>query len=120
MRIGGEFDNTAIGMQMAFRKGFATNIFAQHLLSKKYVCPYVGTSLGFHWVSHSDQYERFRDQQDYQHHMEKRGDGFEINIDAGLRLFRTYGFQLNLDLAYSISFNDFNDRAIVFTMGFLP
>ncbi len=52
-RAGFEMPQTALGMLLAIRKGFAANIYGDYLITKTDVCPYVGGAFGFHWVSHS-------------------------------------------------------------------
>ena len=49
----------------------------------------------------------------------KKGDGFEIGADFGLRLFHTYNIQILVNLGYSFSFNDFKDQGILLTFGLL-
>jgi hypothetical protein len=108
LRLGFEMSNTAVGTQFALRKGFAANIYVHYLLSRKDVCPYIGGALGFHWVAHDSMFEN-----------NKRTDGMELTASTGLRLFRTYNFQVMINLDYSFTFNDFDDQAIVFTIGLL-
>lgn len=104
LRSGYEVKNIAVGLQMAARYGFASNIYASYLFSKKDLCPYVGGALGFHWVVHDE---------------DKRGDGLEFIANAGIRAFRTYNFQIILNVDYAITFNDFDDRALIITIGLL-
>jgi len=106
-RSGYEVKNIAVGMQFAARYGFASNIYASYLFSKKDICPFVGGALGFHWVAHSYASE------------DKRGDGLEFTANAGIRAFRTYNFQIILNIDYAITFNDFDDRALIITIGLL-
>jgi len=120
-RTGAEFQDYAVGMQLFLRKGFGVNIFGTYLLSRKDVCPYIGGAFGFHWISHSDD-----SQQTISHNgsyngdvEEKKKDGFELAANTGLRLFRTYNFQIIINLAYAYTFNDFDDQAIIFTIGLL-
>ena len=47
----------------------------------------------------------------------RRGDGFELTLNGGLKLFRTYNFQILINFAYLATFNDYDDRATVFTIG---
>ena len=108
LRSGYEVGNVAVGLQFAARYGFATNIYASYLFSKKDICPYAGGALGFHWVAH-----------DYWYDDNKRSDGLEFIANAGIRAFRTYNFQVILNIDYAITFNDFDDRALIFTIGLL-
>ena len=108
-RTGTEINDFAIGMQLAARKGFAVNIYTTYLLSRKDVCPYIGGAFGFHWVSHPG----FDDDDDI------NCDGFEFTANMGVRLFHTYNFQVLFNFAYAVTFNDFDDKAIIFTIGLL-
>ncbi len=102
-----EVKNIAVGLQLASRYGFASNIFASYLFSKKDICPYAGGALGFHWVSHNYSSENMR------------GDGLEIILNAGIRAFRTYDFHVMFNIDYAITFNDYDDRALIITIGLL-
>lgn len=106
-----ELPDYAVGLMLGLRRGFAANIYAKYLFSKTDVCPYVGGSFGFHWVTHNDVI--------YYNNDKKSSDGFELGLATGLRLFHTYDFQVVLNLEYIITFNDYNDKAIVFTIGIL-
>lgn len=103
-----ELEEYAVGTLIGIRKGFGTYLYGSYLFSKSDFCPYVGGGLGFHWVTHS----RFPNQ-------DMRGDGFEFSAHTGLRVFRTYNFQILINLEYNITINDFNDSAIIFTIGIL-
>ncbi len=105
LRSGYEVKNIAVGFQMAARFGFAANIYASYLFTKTDFCPYVGGAFGFHWVAHLSR--------------DNRGDGFEFIANAGIRAFRTYNFQILLNIDYAITANDFNDQALIFTIGIL-
>ena len=112
-----ELEEYAVGMLLAVRKGFAMNIYGDYLFSKKDICPYIGGAFGFHWISHSDpnyyNYGNSIQQND------KSTDGFELSLNTGLRILHTYNFQIVVELGYTFSFNDYNDQAIVFTIGIL-
>jgi TolB-like protein len=103
-----EIQDYAVGLMLGARKGFAINLYGNYLFSRTDVCPYLGGSLGFHWVAHND--FLFNN---------KQGDGIELGLEAGLRLFHTYNFQLFIKGEYIMTFNDFNDKAFVFTIGIL-
>lgn len=103
-----ELPDYAVGMMLGARYGFAANIYGQYLFTKTDVTPFVGGAFGFHWVSHHDFFSSDKD-----------GDGFELTLSTGLRLFRTYNFQVLLNLDYLMTFNDYNDKAVVFTLGLL-
>lgn len=115
-RTGAEISDFAIGMQMAIRKGFAMNIFSHYLFTKRDFCPYLGGAFGFHWVSHE---EYIVDEDGYWRETNKRGDGFELLANGGLLAFRTYNIQIIVNLAYSYTLNDYDDQAIVFTLGLI-
>ncbi len=101
-----EIQNYAVGLMLGIRKGFAINLYGNYLFSKTDLCPYLGGALGFHWVAHN-----FSDN--------KNGDGIELGLQGGLRIFHTYNFQLFIQGEYIMTFNDFNDKAFVFTIGIL-
>lgn len=104
LRLGYELTNTAVGAFFGYREGFATNIYLSYLLTRTDICPYIGGALGFHWVYHEN---------------DKRSDGFELTASTGLRLFRTYNFQVMVNLDYIYTLNDFDDQALVLTIGLL-
>lgn len=111
-----EIENYAVGLMMGGREGFAINLYGNYLLTKTDICPYVGGALGFHWVTaHStfitDTYSNNSSSKDE--------DGIELGLEAGLRIFHTYNFQLFIKGEYIITFNDYNDRAFLFTIGIL-
>ncbi|MFH1197205.1 MAG: hypothetical protein V1720_16020 [bacterium] len=113
-RYGYELQDYEVGLLAGLRDGIALNIYSSYLFSKTDISPFIGGSFGFHWVSHdyySDGYYSNKDDMD--------SDGFEIGLRGGLRIFRTYGFQVLINLEYTHTFNDYNDNAIVFTIGFL-
>lgn len=109
--------NYAAGLLAGIRKGFAINVYGDYLLTRTDVCPLVGASLGFHFVSHNapavyDTYGRNLNQN-------KRDDGIELGLHTGVRLLRTYSFQILLQIDYIHTFNDYDDNAVVFTIGIL-
>jgi len=122
-RTGAEFEDYAYGMQLFIRKGFGVNVFASYLISRGDFCPYLNGALGFHWVSHNEYQDRYYyNESGYYQTVEqepKKGDGFEIGADFGLRLFHTYNIQILVNLGYSFSFNDFKDQGILLTFGLL-
>lgn len=112
-----ELPNYAVGLMIGARNGFAINLYGHYLFSASDISPYVGTAVGFHWVSHTTDYdyvfEPFIEREKKQSH------GFELVLSAGFRLFRTQRFTIIANLEYLITFNDYKDRAIVFTIGLL-
>ena len=118
-RMGNEFENFSVGMQLYLRKGFGVNIFSSYLLSKKDVCPYIGGGLGFHWVSHQTHYVDDTQWNGDGSQDEKKGDGFEMVLNMGLRLFHTYKVQILLNGAFSFTFNDYEDTGFTFTIGLI-
>jgi len=105
-RKGYDMEDFFVGMQMATRKGISANIFTDYLMSRGDFCPYIGAGLGFHWVAHSGKDDL-------------RNDGFEMLLSMGVRAFRTYNFQILANLDYTVTFNDYNDKAVIFTIGLL-
>ncbi len=116
-RTGAEFARYDIGLQLALRKGFAVNLFFDALMTKTDLCPYFGAGFGFHWVSHNPSYYIAPQDWGYDSAEEKRGDGFELIANAGLRLLHTYDVQFLLNFAYTFTFNDYKDEAFLFTIG---
>lgn len=106
-----ELDDWAAGMMLGARKGFAINLYGSYLFSRQDLCPYVGGAVGFHWVSHTGFFSGAQ--------AGNRADGFELIAHAGIRVLHTYNFQLIFNLDYIYAFNDYNDRALVFTIGIL-
>ncbi len=120
VKIGSEVEDLDYGVQLFLREGFGANIFSSYLFSRKDVCPYIGAGAGFHWVT-IDQSTVYYQYQTYPitKTEEKKGDGFEILLNAGVRLFHTYNFRVNVNLAYSYAFNDLHSEALVLTLGFM-
>ena len=114
-RVAQELDRFDIGLLLAARKGFAINIFGNYLFTKKDICPYLGGAFGFHWIVHEERI--YNAQSQIFEEVNQRGDGFELTLNSGLKLFRTYDFQIIANFGYLITFNDFDDRATVFTIG---
>lgn len=106
-RSGFEMEKVAVGAQLAVRKGFSANIAVSYLLTRTDLCPYLGGAFGFHWVNHKDDDNG------------KKSDGFEFVAHMGLKAFRTYNFQVLLNLDYAVTLNDYNDRALIFTIGLM-
>jgi hypothetical protein len=108
-----EMRHIAVDALLGLRQGFALNVGFVYLPSRKDFSPFVGVGVGFHAVSHpQDYYSNYSDDQ-----KDKRGDGFEFLIKGGLLAFRTYDFRVIAGVEYSITLNDYNDRAIVVTIG---
>ncbi|RMG29763.1 MAG: hypothetical protein D6732_17240 [Methanobacteriota archaeon] len=115
VRIANELPDYEIGMLFAARKGFVVNVYGNRLFSRKDFSPYLGAAIGFHWVSHevryyvSPEYEFMEE--------DKREDGIEVSLNGGIKLFRTYNFQVIANLAFAMVFNDYDDRGAIFTIG---
>lgn len=111
--INGYFDyemmDFSAGLMLGARKGFAINIYGNYLFSKTDICPYLGSSLGFHWIIHEGLFDDDG----------KDGDGIELGLLGGIRIFHTYNFQIFIQGEYIMTFNDYNDKAFVFTIGIL-
>ena len=112
-----EIQDYSVGMMAGARDGFAINIYGNYLFSKTDLCPYVGGALGFHWVAHDAVF--LYDPYNYTDGVEKDADGIEIGLNAGLRILHTYNIQLFINVEYIMTFNDYNDKAFVFTIGIL-
>lgn len=102
-----ELQDYAAGLMIGIHHGFAMNLYGSFLMSRSDFCPYLGGAFGFHWVAH----DNTRD--------DKKGDGFELTAHTGIRVLHTYNFQMIFDLSFIATLNDYNDRAIVFTLGIL-
>ena len=50
---------------------------------------------------------------------ELRSDGIELSANTGIRVLHTYNFQMIFNLEFIYTMNDYNDRAVVFTIGIL-
>jgi hypothetical protein len=121
LRTGFEMNKLTIGSQLAIQHGFAWNIYGSYLLTKTDVCPYLGGAFGFHWVSHETRTVYYIADQYYPIPQEdkRKGDGFELRLHSGMRLFRTFNFQVLVNVDYAVTLNDFDDRAVIFTIGLL-
>jgi len=113
-----EIQDYSVGMMAGARDGFAINLYGNYLFSKTDLCPYVGGALGFHWVAH-DAVFLYDPYYNYTGGVEKDADGIELGLNAGLRILHTYNIQLFINVEYIMTFNDYNDKAIVFTIGIL-
>jgi hypothetical protein len=109
-----EMRHFAVDALLGIRKGFSINIGFLYLTSPKDLSPYIGAGIGFHAISHEpvlNTGDSYVDQQ------EKAGDGLELLIKGGLLTFRTYDFRIVATVEYSLTFNDYHDRAVVVTIG---
>jgi hypothetical protein len=109
-----ELEEMAVGMLLGIRKGFAINIYGDYLFTKTDICPFIGGAFGFHWISHNNFYDPYLNES-----MDKRGDGFELTAHAGMRILHTYNFQILINLEYIYTMNEYDDGAVVFTIGIL-
>jgi hypothetical protein len=116
-----ELQDYAVGMLFGIRKGFAMNLYGAYLFSRTDLCPYLGGAFGFHWVSHDDLIVNFGAQPSAYmvNQTNPRSDGFELTGSAGIRVLHTYNFQLIFNLEYIYTLNDYDDGAVVFTIGIL-
>jgi TolB-like protein len=110
-----EMRHIAVDAVMGFRQGFALNVGILYVPGLKDFSPFVGAGVGFHGVSH----EQYHVGYDYSDNYDgnRRVDGFEFLFKCGLLAFRTYDFRVVATVEYSMTFNDYNDRAIVLTLG---
>jgi TolB-like protein len=111
-----EMRKFALDALLGIRKGLALNVGFLYIPSPKDFSPFVGAGVGFHAVSHDIIYDY-----DYEYHYENQteepNDGFEFLVKGGLLAFRTYDFRVVATVEYSMTLNDFDDRAIVLTIG---
>jgi TolB-like protein len=115
-----EIDSYAVGLMAGARDGFAINIYGNYLFSNTDVCPYIGTSVGVHWVQHEENYGYYNTPNDVWYEPEeKSGNGIELGFKTGIRLLHTYNVQLFINLEFLMTFNDYDDKAIVFSIGIL-
>ena len=114
-----EIQDYAVGLMLGARKGFAINLYGNYLFSKTNLCPYLGGALGFHWVTSHENHIIVDPYYDYINPAKKESDGIELGFETGLRIFHTYNFQMFIKMEYIMTFNDYNDKAIVFTIGIL-
>ncbi|MFH1891960.1 MAG: hypothetical protein ABIK83_04680 [Candidatus Zixiibacteriota bacterium] len=109
-----EMRHIAVDALLGIRKGIALNVGCLYLVSNKDFSPYVGAGVGFHAVSHETTYAS---PAAYDNREDKADDGFEILLKGGMLAFRTYDFRVVATVEYSMTFNDYDDRAIVLTIG---
>jgi len=114
-----EINDVAVGLMAGIRDGFAINLYGNYLFSKTDICPYIGGALGFHWVADHTYYWANEPYNYYYNYEEKDEDGVELGLKAGVRFFHTYNFQLFIQCEYIMTFNDYKDKAFVFTIGLL-
>lgn len=113
-----EINDVAVGLMAGIRDGFAINLYGNYLFSKTDICPYIGGALGFHWVA---DHETFIYEYDpyYTYNQHDDADGIELGLKAGVRFFHTYNFQIFIQGEYIMTFNDYNDKAFLLTIGIL-
>lgn len=117
-----EIQDYSVGLMVGGRKGFAVNLYGNYLFSKSDICPYLGGALGFHWVtSHKNSFAIVEPAYSsyYNNPQDKTSDGIELGFETGIRILHTYNVQLFVKLEYIITFNEYDDRAFVFTIGIL-
>lgn len=106
----------AVSGLLGIRKGFALEIGILYLVSPKDFSPYLGGAVGYHGVMHDENNEE-NYSPDGQN--QKKGGGPGATVSAGLLMFRTYNFHVHVNLDYTLTFNDYNDRGGVVTIGLL-
>ncbi len=114
-----EIQDYSIGLMAGARNGFAINLYGNYLFSRTDVCPYLGTSLGFHWVQHDLYNDALLDEYGYYNEKDLESDGIELGLKTGIRILHTYNVQLFINFEFIMTFNDYNDKAFVFTIGIL-
>jgi len=113
-----EIPDVAVGMMLGARNGVALALYGNYLFSRTDLCPYLGGGLGFHWISHSSP-SYTSPTYTNSSGSEIDEDGIELGLGAGLRILHTYDIQLFINVEYIITFNDYNDKSIVLTIGIL-
>jgi len=108
-----EIPDVAVGMMLGARNGVAIALYGNYLFSKSDLCPYIGGGLGFHWVYHDGSSSSNTTGS------ETNEDGVALGFGTGLRILHTYDIQLFINVEYIITFNDYNDKSIVLTIGIL-
>jgi hypothetical protein len=98
------------GYTLAWRYGFAAQLYSDWLFRTQDICPYLGAALGFHWAL-----DKNTGASDY-----GVDDGFHLAARSGIILFRTYDFQMSLEGSYLVTWNDDVDRAWMLSLGLRP
>ena len=102
-----EIRHFAVDAVLGIREGLALNIGLMYMPSLKDFTPYAGAGIGFHAVAHDEE----------SHETDTHGDGFELILKGGLLAFRTYDFRVVANVEYTTAFNDYDDNAIILTIG---
>lgn len=108
-----EIRHLAVDALLGIRKGIALNVGVMYLPSLKDFSPYAGAGVGFHAVSHKEIFDPYPSGEVE----DKHGDGFEFLMKAGFLAFRTYDFRIVATVEYSVTLNDYDDGAVVVTIG---
>ena len=115
-----EIKDVAVGLMLGARDGVAVALYGNYLFSRTDICPYIGGGLGFHWVDHDYSTPYYYNSNYYPTSSANYDeDGIELGLGAGLRFLHTYDIQFFINVEYIITFNDYNDKSIVFTIGIL-
>lgn len=115
-----EIKDVAVGLMFGARDGVAVALYGNYLFSKTDICPYLGAGLGFHWVDHDYSTPYYYNSNYYStSNANYDEDGIELGLGAGLRFLHTYDIQFFINVEYIITFNDYNDKSMVFTIGIL-
>jgi hypothetical protein len=114
-----ETNRMEIGAVLGARKGFVIDLYGNYQFSTSDYSPYLGGIFGFHWVGHDIYGGYYEPQTGMWVEDSRRGDAFELGVQAGFQAFRTYNFRLKVNIDYTTTFNDYDDRAITLTLGLL-
>jgi len=115
-----EIKDVAVGLMFGARDGVAVALYGNYLFSKTDICPYIGGGLGFHWVDHDYSTPYYYNSNYYPTSTANYDeDGIELGLGAGMRFLHTYDIQFFINVEYIITFNDYNDKSVVFTIGIL-
>ena len=112
-----EVKDVAVGLMGGARDGVAIALYGNYLFSRTDICPYLGGALGFHWINHDESSTYYNTYPTQNSEMDE--DGIELGLGGGLRILHTYSIQLFINVEYIMTFNDYNDKAVVFTIGIL-
>lgn len=110
-----EMKQFAVSGLFAIRKGVAFGVGGMYLFSRQDFSPYLGLGTGVHIVAHGNYYDNYP----YEEQKKSNGSGIMVNANAGLLAFRTYHFHVIANVEYCLTFNDYDDRALLLTIGLL-
>jgi len=118
VRLGAEFKKFEAGILVGSHNGVAVNAFTNLLAPIKFIAPYLGVAAGYHWVVHADSEEYFYNAKRQEWlKRNKRAEGLELILNTGIKFRPSRHAQLQANMAYSYTFNDYMDQAVCLTLG---